>query len=446
MTNHAHDAERSVLGGILITCETIPPGLELLSPGDFADPRHAEVFAAMLRLAERREPIDTVTVRDECKALPAPKDGWGVWLATLTESVATAANVGYWAQIVRREALRRDAIRATAEAIEKLKNADSKPEQVLVDFSTRLGALAAGRQLDRPRTARELVGPEIKAIERRASGEVTGLPTGFAPLDNMLGGLDLSGLIVLGGRPSMGKSALATGIAQNVVLRGGDSGAALVFSLEMAAEQQVQRAIASEGRVNLNHIRRGKLNADAWDRVITSCAALNTDRLAYVDSVPTISEIRGISRVFAAKHKLALIVVDYLQLVPPEDRHETREQQVAAVSRGLKALAMELRIPVLALSQLSRAVEMRQDKRPMLSDLRESGSLEQDASQVLFVYRDEYYFPDSKDRGLAEICAAKNRNGPTGTIKLRWAGAHTRFDAVDADQQTMRFGAEGSAA
>ncbi len=429
------EAERSVLGSVLIDCAPIPAGVDLLSPGDFADARHATVWAVALRLHQRNEPIDVVTVMAELGTSPAPQGGWGSFLAGLMESTPTAANGEYWARIVRTEAMRRDAIRAATELLDGLKRADTKPDALVGDFSLRLGQLAAGRQRMRAVAMRELVTQEYTAMQTRGTAGITGLSTGFPDLDNKLGGFDVA-LVLIAGRPSMGKSALGTGIAQNIALRN-DTGDVLVFSLEMAAQQQAQRAIASEGRVDLNAIRTGKLDPREWDRVAQACNLLNTDKIAVVDEMPKVSEMRGIARAYAARRKLACIVVDYLQIVPFEDG-DNREQQVASISRGLKALSKELGVPVIALSQLSRALEQRQDKRPMLSDLRESGALEQDADQILFVYRDEYYHPKSPDAGIAEIGIGKNRNGATGVVRLRWNGRFTRFDSLE--QQRLPLG------
>ncbi len=435
--NLAESAERAVLGGILINCETLPPGLETLHPGDFAGAVHANIFAAMLRLHAQQEPIDMLTVQTTLSSEAPPRQGWTLYLAELTEGVPTAANVEYYAGIVRREARRRDALQVMTEAMDKVRREGADGDEVVTELVTQLGLIQQGRELTRPVTMRDLLAAELKAIEERGKREETGLPTGFVALDRVLGGMRPGNLIILAARPSMGKSALATNILEHVATRRSKTG--LLFSFEMTREEQVWRILAAEARADLRRIIRGTPNPDEWDRLYRVAPDLHTDRLAIVDkpALP-IAEVRSIARTYAARQQLDLVIVDYLQLMRGEG--DNREQEVASISRGLKALAMELRIPVIALSQLSRAVEARSDKRPMLSDLRDSGSLEQDANVVLFVYRDDYYHDDSDEPGVAEIAIAKNRNGPTGMVKLRWSGKHTRFDSLEEDQPALPYG------
>jgi replicative DNA helicase len=281
---------------------------------------------------------------------------------------------------------------------------------------------------------KDLVMAELKAIEQRVAQKApSGLRTGFDAIDRLTGGLQPGGLVIIAARPSMGKSALAAEILANVSARG--DGAGLLFSLEMTAVEQAQRRIASESNVHLGRLRSGALGESDFPRMAHGVNRIftKTEQVWVADkSDLSITELRAYARSFASRHKLAAVAVDYMQLVLGDG--ETREQEVASISRGLKALAMELRVPVIALSQLNRAVEQRQDKRPLLSDLRESGALEQDAHQVMLIYRDDYYNPQTNSPGIAEIGVAKNRNGPTGMVKLRWRGECTRFEPLNANE------------
>lgn len=436
----ATSAERNVLGGIMLSCETLPPGLELLRPGDFVSPLHAIVFAAMLTLHAQHEPIDMVTVHGAVKNGGSdPRQGWPTFLAELTDATVTSANVEHYASIVKREARRRDAVAVFTRALHAARQEGADGDDVIIDAVTQLGILAAGREITRPVLMREVVSAEITAIGVRGTDLIPpGLPTGLAPLDNLLGGLCPGNLVIIASRPAMGKSSLALNIVTHVVTR--RCKAVLLFSFEMTREEQAQRALAAEARTDFSRILVGKPNPDEWDRLTVAANTLHNDRFHIVDGAPvTIAEMRSIARAHAASHQLDLIVVDYLQQVVGTG--DNREQEVSSISRGLKALAMELRIPVLAMAQLSRAVEGRSDKRPTLSDLRESGSLEQDANKVMFIYRDDYYHPDSDEPGVAEIGIAKNRNGPTGMVKLRWTGRHTRFDSLEDEDQHLPLAA-----
>ncbi len=426
----AIEAEQSLLGAMMIDCAGVPVGVDTLRAGDFSDPVHAAVYSAALSLHERGEPVDVMTIRAEIGSTKL-RAGWESYVASLTELVATSANAAHYARIVRKEARRRDMLKACARAFEQAKAEGADGDEIMQGLTAYLAQLAEGRELTRPVTMRELVRAEFKAIEHRHEhGEVVGLETGFPALDRLLSGLEPAGLVIIGGRPSMGKSTLATNIVENMALRGGKRG--LIFSLEMTSEEQAQRSIASEARVDLHRIRTGRLTENDWPRLAAAIGRLDTDQVALVNKGGIgVAELRSIARQYHARHPVDVIVVDYLQLMEGASG-DNREQEVASISRGLKALAMELRIPVIALSQLNRSVESRSDKRPLLSDLRESGALEQDASQVLFVYRDDFYNPKSQEPGVAEIGVAKNRNGPPGMVKLRWSGKFTRFDNMEA--------------
>lgn len=426
-----HEAEQSLLAAVLADGKRMPPGLDKLRPGHFADPTHAALFRAAQSLDAKGEPIDEVTIKAEVGAADVRKD-LGSFLASLTEAVVTSANAPHYARIVIQESMRRDMRQACARAFDLAKHEGARADKIMEDLTLELARLEEDRETTRPVAMRELVRAEFKAIEHRFQhGEVLGMTTGFVALDRLLGGLEPSGLVIIGGRASMGKTTLATNIAENMVLR--DNKRVLVFSLEMTRDEQARRSIASEARVELHRIRTGRLADYDWPKLAAAIGRLDTDRLLLVDKGGlSISELRSIARQSHSQQPLDAIVVDYLQLMGGAQARDGREQEVAAISRGLKALAMELRIPVIALSQLNRGVEGRSDKRPMLSDLRESGSLEQDASQVLLVYRDDYYHPDTDQPGIAEIIVAKNRNGPPGMVKLRWSGKFTRFESLEA--------------
>jgi len=396
----AFEAERSVLSCILLSCADVPPAMDLLRPEDFLDRRHMHVFIAMADLAGRDEPIDVVTVlaalREEAIA---PKTGWAAYLSELADYSPTAANVEHYTQIVRREARRREFVALTTTAVTKASVPGADADEVFTSMVSDLGQVAEGRDLVRPVSVRDIVRTEFASVQTRAeSGDsVTGLRTGFPHLDTMLGGLPNSLVLI-------------------------------VFSLEMSREEYGQAAMASEAKINLQRLRNGTLGDHEWPALTNASDRLSGTDCAIVDKPALdVSEVRSITRQYASRHKLGLVVVDYLQLM--QARADSREQEVAAISRGLHALARELCVPVIALSQLNRGLESRGDKRPMLSDLRESGSLEQDAHQVLFIYRDDYYNTDSKQGGTAEIAIAKNRNGPTGMVRLKWIGSCTRFES-----------------
>ena len=427
------DAERSVLGGVLILGHT-PPTVSLLRASDFASKIHALVFAAMLELSARGEAIDFITTARELAGINPPRDEtWKSYLGDLTSEVPTAANVEYYAENVRKESRRRALLKIASEAVGKAQCAGADGNEVLGETVTKLSQLVNDGQVARASTMADLINQEFKAIEQRQkNGGVVGLPTGFADLDKILGGLHKGGVTVIAARPGMGKSALAANISASVAERGKN---VLLFSLEMGREEQAQRFLAADSRVDLHRIRIGALRDSDWPKLANAMGRLYKSSIAIHDKGGlTSAELRSLARAYAVKNQVDLIVVDYLGLVHGErQRGDSREQEIAGISRDLKSLAMELNCPLIALSQLNRAVEGRADKRPMLSDLRDSGSIEQDAHQVLFIYRDDYYNQKSQDTGVAEICVAKNRNGPTGMIRLRWAAAFTKFEPMEVN-------------
>lgn len=430
----AYEAERSVLGGILLLCGPWPAELERLVPSHFATPTHAEAYAAMCRLRERQEPTDEITVHAEIgQTGSVPKGGWASWLRDLTNEVPTAANLGHWAGVVMRESRRRDYAEVTTRALADAAREGADADEIMMAATLRLGEIADGREAERPVPMRVLMSEELKGLdERRRAGTTLGALTGYDDLDNVLCGLVPGHLIVLAARPSMGKSSLARNILVDMALRRQKAG--LLLSLEMSRSEIAQCCLATEARVNLQHVRTARLSGNEYAALAEAMSRLATDKLAIHDRPGLdIAEIRSLVRGYASRHEIGAVVIDYLQLVRGAGSAQNREQEVASITRGLKCLAMELRVPVVALSQLNRGLESRDDKRPRLSDLRESGSIEQDADEVLFIYRDEYYDPGTKDPGVAEIGIAKNRNGPTGVVRLRWDGRCTRFDSVPKD-------------
>lgn len=425
MSNAAHEAERAVLGGILLSCDHRPAELDTLTPEDFGSPQHAAIFAAMQLLAERGEPIDELTVQPILEAAEPPKGGWTKYLHALTAEIPTAANTGYYAKAVRIESRRRACVSAMLDAAKQAREPDADIDEVLGEAVSKLHDIADGGDRVDSVTLGDAVHAEFKAIEHRYESETPpGLPTGFTELDEKLGGLHPSNLVVLAARPSMGKSSLLRNILDNVT---SDGKRALLFSFEMTSAEVAQAMLAAAGGVNLARIRNGRLRDDEWPKLAAVMGhRLGHDRLQIVDKpYMRIGDIRAKARQFAARGGIDLMAVDYLQLITGEGR--TREEEISRISRGLKTLAMELGIPIIAVAQLNRALEQRPNKRPMLSDLRDSGALEQDANMVLFVYRDEVYNADSSAKGIAEIIVAKNRGGPVGTIELGWEGPYTRF-------------------
>ncbi len=449
-TPHDHDAERSVLGACMLDARALDEVLTLLRPEDFHDRRNRECFEAARSLSADSKPVDETTVGAELKRTGKLEGIGGEYLARLTEEVPTATNARFYALIVRDASSRRAILDASRVAANDAIESEDSP-QVIADRAAALMSAAAVRNGDRFSTpARDLVREEIGNMERLASGSAKdrGLRTGFYDLDNRLAGLAPGSLTLVAARPSMGKTALAT----NMMVGAAELGAkSLFFSLEMNKTEVAQRLIASEACVDLNALRNGKLSTSDWSK--TMRAADRVHRMSLDIATPatvTILELRAMARKWRADNGgLDLVLVDYLQLMRGSGkRYEREEQEISEISRGLKALARELDIPVIALAQLNRQCEARPDKRPMLSDLRGSGSLEQDTDVVLFIYRDEYYHEDTQCPGVAEIIVAKNRNGARGgrPVLLRWSDAQTRFDNIsdrpDTGQMSFASGDE----
>ncbi len=429
---HNLEAEESLLGSMLLSADATAVAIEICSGGDFYKPAHAHIFSAIVSLFERGEPIDAVTVADELRrATLLEAIGDPSQLVSLQANTPSVANAAHYARIVEEHALLRRLVGVGAEIAEI---GYSVPEDVTaaVDEAERMVFdLSERRTTDTIEALRNLIGPSLDRIEElnQHGGRITGVPTGYADLDDILAGLQPASLTIVGARPAMGKTSFALGILAHVgmvVQR-----PALLFSLEMGHLELTQRMLSSEARVDAQRMRTGHLLDSDWLKVSSAVSRLSESTI-FIDDNPnlTVMDIRARARrLRKSEGDLGLVVVDYLQLMSGRAR-ENRQVEVAEISRGLKILARELGCPVVALSQLSRGLESRQDKRPMLSDLRESGSLEQDADVVLFIYREEQYDPDTPldRRGMAEIIVAKHRNGPTGSAHLVFLNQYARFD------------------
>ena len=426
---HSLDAEVSVLGASLISRSAASDVVEALKPDDFYRNAHRVVFESVTELTAAGEAVDTVTVtewlarRDRLDEVGGPAA-----LHDLTVAVPTAANASYYARIVRDNALRRRLIDAGTEVVKLGYESTDEVERVVDQAESKIYDVAQDNTTSEYEKLGDLLNVSFQQIEELAEqrSEVTGLATGFDDLDRLTAGLQPSNLVILAARPAMGKSSLVLGVSHFVSARLGKP--SILFSLEMSKLEIVNRLLSSEARIDSSRLRTGRLEDSDWRKLGDALGTLAEAPL-FIDDTPSITlmEIRAKARRLKAKHGLNLIIVDYLQLMQGNGRTDSRQQEVAEFSRGLKMLAKELDVPVIALSQLSRQPESRTDKRPMLADLRESGSIEQDADIVGFIYRDEVYNEDSPDQGIAELIIAKHRNGATGIVKLAFLNHLTKF-------------------
>jgi replicative DNA helicase len=426
-------AEESVIGAMMLSPGAIGAVSEILDAGDFYRESHAKIYRAALALYAKGEPVDAITLTNELEERGEIEEiGGRVRLNELAALVPATANAGHYAQIVRENATLRGLIRAGGkiaqlgwERLGEPNDLVAQAEQIVYE----LGERGADGNLV---LFREVLTETFKRIsELYESGEdVTGVPSGFKDLDRITAGFQPGNLIVLAARPSMGKSALGLSIVANIVIR--SKLPCAFFSLEMSRQEIAQRLICMEGKVDSHRIRTGRLTEEDWPRLIQACGSLENAPL-YVDDTPSLNLLELRSRLQTLKRReptLALVVVDYLQLMTAPTSAESRLQEVSEISRGLKEIARDFEMPLIALSQLSRAVEQRTDKRPILSDLRESGGIEQDSDVVMFIYRDDYYNTESDQQGLAEVNVAKHRNGPTDTMKLAFLKRHAKFSAI----------------
>ena len=426
---HSLEAEQSVLGAMILDKEAINTAIEIIKPRDFYKEANGEIFEAILVLFNKNEPVDLITLSEELKNRGTLENTGGItYLANLSSGVATTANAKYYCEIVEEKSILRRLIKSCDEVIVKsYENAD-EVNAIIESAEQSIFDITQGRDREGFSPLNEVLLDSFAQIEERAANQdsLTGLTTGFIDIDHKLSGLQKSDLVLLAARPSMGKTALGINIATNAALKA-DAKVA-IFSLEMSKEQLVQRMISSTAHVNLQNIISGKLAEDEWVQVINSIGPLSQAGV-FIDDTAGIGliEMRAKARRLKMEKGLDLIVIDYLQLMQLEGRQESRQQEISAISRGLKAIAKEMECPIIALSQLSRAPELRTDHRPILSDLRESGAIEQDADVVMFLYRDEYYHDDSELKNIGEVIIAKHRNGPTGNVELVWKGEYTKF-------------------
>lgn len=433
---HNLEAEQAVLGAIFLEPSVIVTATEILSPEDFYRVSHQRIFEAMVRLTDRGEPIDLVTVTNELDERDLLNEVGGVsYLTDLASSVPTAANLEYYAKIVEEKAILRRVIQAATHIVTKTFDESDDVTEVL-DFAEKtIFEVSQNKATGNFKNIKDVLIDVYDNIEQlhHHKGDVTGVPTGFKDLDRITSGFQKNDLIIIAARPSVGKTAFALNIAQNVAIHARENVA--IFSLEMGAEQLVMRMLCAEGNIDAQRLRTGKLEEEDWSKLTMAMGSLS-DAGIYIDDTPGIkvSEIRSKCRRLKQEHGLGMVLIDYLQLIQGSgNSKENRQQEVSEISRSLKALARELEVPVIALSQLSRSVEQRQDKRPMMSDIRESGSIEQDADIVGFLYRDDYYDKESEKENIIEIIIAKQRNGPVGTVELAFVKEYNKF--VDLDRR-----------
>lgn len=423
---------------MLIDRDAAARALEHVNDSMFFREAHRRIFRAMTRLFERGDAIDVITASEELKKTDELEGIGGLeYLAQLLDAVPTAANIEYHARIVRERALLRRLIDASQQIVrDAYDQGEREVDEILDQAESRIFQVAQSRAREGFVWIKEILWPTFEHIERlqESATGITGVATGYRDLDRLTTGFQKGDLIVVAARPAMGKTSLVMNIAQNSAIE--QKVTVAIFSLEMSKEQLVQRLLCSESRVDAQKLRRGRLSPEEYQRLAASAGHLNTAPL-WVDDSPgtTVLEMRAKARRLKSETDLGLLIIDYMQLMSSATRAENRVQEVSEISRGLKSLARELDVPVIALSQLSRAPEQRTDRRPQLSDLRESGSIEQDSDLVMFLYRPEYYYgPQDKDgnslEGQTELIVAKQRNGPTGTVALYFQKAYTRFDSV----------------
>lgn len=426
---HNPEAEKSVLGACMLSQDALSEVMETVKPEDFYDPKHKEIFTAIKDLYREGTPVDAITVSEELKKRKSLETvGGRVYIASLSAEVPSTANAEEYARIIAEKSSLRRLIDAAGQIVEKGYSPESSAEEVLEFAESRVFEIGQKQQKKDYVHIRDVLDEGLELIDKmsKMEGNLIGLSTGFKELDDMTCGLQDSSLIIVAARPSMGKTAFALNIAQQAAVKRGAK--VLIFSLEMKPVELSQRMMSAESKVDLTVIRSGKFERRDWDQYNVALDDLSKTEIAIDDTAKTISEIRNKCRRMKASKGLDLVVIDYLQMMNFEGRSESRQQEITTMSRYLKQLANDMECPVIVLSQLSRAPENRNDHRPMLSDLRESGSIEQDADLVMFLYRDEYYNPDDiESAGKSEIIVAKNRNGRTGTVNLTWLGKYTKF-------------------
>lgn len=426
---HSVESEQSILGSILLDKDAIITVTETIKPDDFYKEAHKIIYECMITLSNKGEPIDLITLTEELRKQGHLNDIGGIsYITSLSTIVPTTSNVKYYADIVKEKSVLRKLIKASNEIINLGYSGATKIEDVLEQAEKSIFDISQEKTSDDFKSINLVLMDAYDMIEKLYTNksDVTGITTGFKDLNKKINGLQRTDLILIAARPAMGKTAFSLNLVQNAALKGDAS--VVVFSLEMSKEQLVQRMLSSQSSVELKKIKTGTLNDNDWPRIIDAMAVLS-DAKIHIDDTPgiKISELRSKCRKLKIEKGLDLVLIDYLQLMEGEGNNESRQQEISKISRSLKILAKELNCPVVALSQLSRAPEQRADHRPMLSDLRESGAIEQDADIVMFLYRDEYYHADSESKNIGEVIIAKNRHGETGSVELVWLGEVQRF-------------------
>ncbi len=434
---HSTEAEQSVIGAMLLDQEAIITASEILVAEDFYNPQFKTLYHAMITLYQEGKPADLVTLQNKLKEQEVPVELCSVeFISGIISSVPTSANIKYYADIVKEKAVLRRLIRVSESITNECYQDTENLDQLLEQTEKQIFDVVQNRSTSDFVPIRQVALETLESIQNAAKtvGAVTGISTGFYDLDARTAGLQKSDLILIAARPSMGKTAFVLNIAETVAIKNNVSTA--IFSLEMSRVQLAKRLISMNSKVDSQHIRVGNLADEEWGKLTESTILLGESPLV-IDDTPGISiaQLRSKCRKLKLENNLGLVIIDYLQLMSGSGsrKNESRQQEISDISRSLKALAREIDCPVIALSQLSRAVESREDKRPMLSDLRESGAIEQDADVVMFIYRDEYYHKDSEEKGVTEIIIGKQRNGPTCTIKLKWLAEYTKFANLETN-------------
>ncbi len=434
------EAEQAVLGAIFLVPASLTLASEILIPDDFYRAAHQKIYNAMLELSDKGEPVDIVTVTSELADANLLEEVGGVsYLSDLANSAPTAANIEYYGKIVEEKSILRRLIRTATTIAQDGYSREDEVEVLLNEAEKTIMEVAQRKNAGAFQNIKDVLVQTYDNIEtlHERIGDVTGIPTGFVELDRMTAGFQRNDLIIVAARPSVGKTAFALNIAQNVATKTDENVA--IFSLEMGADQLVMRMLCAEGNIDAQRLRTGSLTPEDWGKLTMAMGSLS-DSGIYIDDTPGIrvSEIRAKCRRLKQESGLGMVLIDYLQLIQGSGRSDNRQQEVSEISRTLKELARELKVPVIALSQLSRGVEQRQDKRPMMSDIRESGSIEQDADIVAFLYRDDYYDKESENKNIIEIIIAKQRNGPVGTVSLAFVKEYNKFVNLE-----RRFDDEG---
>ncbi|WP_425448756.1 replicative DNA helicase [Dethiothermospora halolimnae] len=426
---HSIEAEQSVLGAMILDREAITTATEILKGEDFYKEAHKEIYEAIVDIYSRNEPVDLITLSEELKKRATIEAVGGIiYLTDLSDAVSTTANIKYYCDIVEEKSILRKLIKASDDIISKGYEDSDDVGNIIELAEKRIFDITQRKSHDGFAPIKDVLLDSFNRIEElsKKEGGLTGITTGFIDLDKKTSGLQKSDMVLIAARPSMGKTAFGLNIAQNAALKGGASVA--IFSLEMSKEQLVQRLLSSESHVELQKIINGNLSEEEWPKLVSAMGPLSKGKI-FIDDTPgiTLREMKAKCRKLKMEQGLDVVVIDYLQLMQGDAKSESRQQEISTISRGLKGLAKEMNCPVVALSQLSRAPELRADHRPILSDLRESGAIEQDADVAMFLYRDEYYNPETEKKNIGEVIIAKHRNGPTGTVELVFMGQYTKF-------------------